>query len=203
MTDGKSAADAAAQPDAPSAFAQEIAAGQPLDLGSSDAVQHQDAPRRLWLPVSVEEATAAALMAILAVITLLNVVTRYLTNISFAFTEEYSVVLLFILVFVGVSSGIVKKSHISVTFFTDMLPEKGRKMAEFIGLLAMIACFVVLVIYGAGVAIDSYELEETSPGLGNPQWIYYATLPLLSALACLRALGAVIRLVTSRSENAP
>ncbi len=194
-------AGAAAGP--PDAFAEQVAAGQPLDLGSPDTILPHAPPRRLWLPVSIEEAMAATLMTILAMITLLNVVTRYLSNISFAFTEEYSIILLFILVFVGVSSGIVKNSHISVTFFTDMLPEKGRKVAEFLGLLAMIACFLVLIVYGTGVTIDSYELEETSPGLGNPQWIYYAALPLLSAWACLRALGAVIRLLTGRPGDAP
>lgn len=201
--DAREAAEAAGPPGAPDAFAEQVAAGQPLDLGSSDAVLHREPAPRLWVPVSLEEALAAALMAILAVITLLNVVTRYLSNISFAFTEEYSVILLFILVFVGVSSGIAKNSHICVTFFTDMLPAKGRKVAEFLGLLAMIACFLVLVVYGTGVTIDSYELEETSPGLGNPQWIYYAALPILSAFACLRALGAVIRLLGHRPEDAP
>ena len=43
------------------------------------------------LPLTLEAVVMAAAMAAIGLITLANVVTRYLTNISFAFTEEYSV----------------------------------------------------------------------------------------------------------------
>lgn len=189
-------------PAASRVYAENLAADQPLDLGDMGCTHPPERPKNLWVPVSFEEAAAAFLMAVLAGITLLNVVTRYLTNISFAFTEEYSVILLFVLVFVGISSAIVKNTHIKVTFFTDMLPVKWQRAADIFGLAAMIVCFAVLIIYGTGITVDSYELEETSPGLGNPQWIYYAALPIFSAIACLRALGALIRIVFAREGDA-
>ena len=48
-------------------------------------------------PARIERAVAAACMALLCIITFVNVVTRYLTNASFAFTEEVSVFLLVLL----------------------------------------------------------------------------------------------------------
>lgn len=174
-------------------FSDEVAAAQPLDLGTGEVTAHPVDHDRLIVPIKIEEVGAAILMGVLAVITLLNVVTRYFSNISFAFTEEYSVILLFILVFVGVSSAVVKDSHIRVTFFIDMMSAQWRNVFDIIGLLAMIICFAVLVVYGLDITIDAYELEETSPGLGHPQWIYYAALPLLSGTAGLRVIGALIR----------
>ncbi len=43
------------------------------------------------VPVALEEGLAVACMVLLVVITLLNVVTRYFTDQSFAWTEELSV----------------------------------------------------------------------------------------------------------------
>ena len=41
---------------------------------------------------------------------------------------------------------------------------------------------------GAKLVWDEYRFEVTSPGLGEPQWIYTLTLPVLSLLVMLRAI---------------
>src|ERR1019366_7119672 len=52
-------------------------------------------------PVKLEKALAAGAMALLCIITMANVVVRYFTNISFAFTEEISVWLMVVMTLVG------------------------------------------------------------------------------------------------------
>jgi TRAP-type C4-dicarboxylate transport system permease small subunit len=152
-------------------------------------------PHDILVPVKLEEIAAATIMAVLAMITLANVATRYVIDVSFAFTEEYSVVLLMVLVFVGVSSAIAKNAHIRVTFFIDQLAARARRRLEIVGCLAMLVCFAVLVYYGARLTLDAREIGETSPGLGNPQWLYLMWLPILSAAAFLRTVGALVRLL--------
>lgn len=152
----------------------------------------------LWVTVKLEEAAAALIMAVLALITLANVLTRYVVDISLAFTEEYSIVLLLILIFVGVSSAIAKNSHIKVTFFLERLGTGARHKLEVVGDLAMLVCFGVLVFYGTRSAVSSWELGETSPGLGNPQWLYLMWVPILAVVAMLRVIGSLIRLVRNR-----
>ena len=46
---------------------------------------------------------------------------------------------------------------------------------------------------GGKVVWDEYRFEVTSPGLGEPQWIYTLALPLLSAAVVGRAIGHGIR----------
>ena len=55
------------------------------------------------VPLSIEKGIAAAAMAALCLITLGNVVARYLTNYSFAFTEEYSIALMVVVTVLGAS----------------------------------------------------------------------------------------------------
>ena len=46
--------------------------------------------------------------------------------------------------------------------------------------------FALLAWSGYRMAFDDFEFEVTSPGLGLPQWLYTAWLPLLSAVIVIR-----------------
>ena len=147
----------------------------------------------LWVTIKVEEAVAALIMTLLALITLANVVTRYLVNVSLAFTEEYSIVLLLILIFVGVSSAVARNTHLKVTFFLDLMTPRVRRRFEIAGDLAMLACLGLFAFYSGRSAISSWQLGETSPGLGHPQWVYLMWPPILSVVAMARVVGCLIR----------
>jgi hypothetical protein len=47
---------------------------------------------------------------------------------------------------------------------------------------------------------DEYRFEVTSPGLGDPQWIYTLALPLLSLAVVGRAVGHILRTLRARRE---
>jgi TRAP-type C4-dicarboxylate transport system permease small subunit len=146
----------------------------------------------------VEEAVGAAVMAVICLISFANVVVRYATNASFAFTEEYSVFLLVIMTFVGSSLAFATDRHIRITFFTERLGRRGRRLAETVSLLATTAVFALIVYYGAHFAYSQWELEETSPGLGNPTWIYTIWLPILATLILFRTGQCAFRLWRAR-----
>jgi len=82
----------------------ERAAADPM-LSSNPA-----SPRRF----SIEDAVGAVAMALLALITFTNVVVRYLTNESFAWSEEVSVSLMVILTLVAGSAAVVRDRHIRI-----------------------------------------------------------------------------------------
>jgi len=126
-----------------------------------------------------ERFLGAAAMALLVAITLANVLTRYFTDISLAFTEEVSVFLLVFLTFVGAAKAFLDGNQIAMEYFVA-----GRSWAwrrRF--LLFALACSALMIglvgWYGARMAWDDYDMEVTSPGLGWPQWIYTVWLPLL------------------------
>ena len=74
-------------------------------------------------PARIERAVAAACMALLCIITFVNVVTRYLTNASFAFTEEVSVFLLVLLTLLGSVAAFIDGGHIRITLIVNLLPK--------------------------------------------------------------------------------
>lgn len=150
---------------------------------------------RTRVPLSIEKVVAALAMAALCLITFGNVVARYLTNYSFAFTEEYSIALMVVVTMLGAGIATAADRQIRITFFADRLPPRGRLVAEVVAMLATIAMFAALVVLGGRVVWDEYRFEVTSPGLGEPQWIYTLALPLLSLAVIGRALGHLVRVL--------
>jgi TRAP-type transport system small permease protein len=141
----------------------------------------------------IERFFAAMAMALVTLITFANVVVRYLTNFSFAFTEEYSVFLMVVMAFFGASAAFASDRHIRMTFFTERLPRRIARRIEYVLLAIAILLFAQLVWYGAKYTYDIWRFEETSAGLGVPVWIYWVWLPLMSAVIVLRLIGRVIR----------
>lgn len=141
---------------------------------------------------AVERVLMAASMGALCLITMANVLVRYFTDISFAFTEEISVALMVFMTLVGASHAFARNHHIAIAYFVERKPwlrRAGPRLAAGASLLM----FSLLVWFGARMAWDDYRFEVTSPSLGVPQWWYSVWLPLLSLLIVLRLIGALRR----------
>ncbi|WP_374262439.1 TRAP transporter small permease [Zoogloea sp.] len=141
---------------------------------------------------AVERVLMAASMGLLCVLTMANVLVRYFTDISFAFTEEISVALLVVMTLVGASHAFASKHHIAITFFIDRWPAV-RPLAERFAALCGLAMFGLLAWYGARMAWDDYSFEVTSPSLGVPQWWYTVWLPVLSVVIVLRLVAVLLK----------
>lgn len=155
-----------------------------------------EAPPRI--PVTIEGAIGAAIMAVLALITFANVVVRYFTSFSFAFTEEYSVALMVVMTFVGAAAAFGADRHIRMTFFTERLAVATARRVEVFVLLACLGVFAAIAWFGAAYVWDEYRFEVMTPGLGVPSWYYTAWMPVLSVVACLRILGRMARVIRAQ-----
>lgn len=149
---------------------------------------------RLRAPVKIEENLAGIVIALLALITFANVVVRYLTHFSFAFTEEFSIFLMVVMTLLGSSSLMAKSGHLGIAYFVDKLAPRPRRIARLAAAALTGLTFLLLAALGGRMAWDEYRFEVTSPGLGIPTWIYTVWLPILSLAIVLRAAGLMIRI---------
>ena len=151
------------------------------------------------IPVKIEEFFAALAMALICLITFANVLVRYFTDESFAFTEEFSVFLMVVLTFVGASAAFAKNTHIRMSFLVEKLQPQTARYIEIAVMLAAAILFAIIVWYGFKLFLDDWKFDTTSPGIGIPQWIYTIWLPLLSAVITLRVLGRIARLARRKA----
>ena len=148
-----------------------------------------DPPRSLC----IEDWLTVIVMALLALITFANVLVRYFTNSSFAWTEEISVFLMIVLALVAGSAAVARDRHIRIEWFAERgSPARRRFLAQF-GAALVAVLFGVIAVLSVRVVYDDFRFEETSPGIGMPQWWYSVWLPILSLLITWRAIGLYIR----------
>ena len=168
----------------------------PQDTGRSTAPVKPERAPALPAPAKgpwLGDWLTVAIMALLALITFANVIVRYFTDGSFAWTEEISVFLMILLAMVAGSAAVARDLHIRIEYFADRGNARRRKALARFGALMVALLFALICALSIRVVFDDYRYEETSPGIGVPQWWYSMWLPIFSALITLRALGLFVR----------
>jgi len=170
-----------------------------LDNATPAPLEAPDEPTRV--PLKIEDWLTVLIMAALALITFANVLVRYFTNSSFAWTEEFSVFLMILLALVAGSAAVARDRHIRIEYFAEGgSPQRRRRLAQF-GALMVALLFGLVAVLSVRLVWDDYKFGETSPGIGVPQWWYSIWLPVVSLGIALRAVGLFIR--RTRGQEPP
>jgi TRAP-type C4-dicarboxylate transport system permease small subunit len=145
--------------------------------------------RRWRVPAVLEEGLAVACMVVLLLITILNVLTRYFTDQSFAWTEEISVFLMVVMTLAGASAATARDRHIRIEVLYDGGSDARRLRLKVFAACTVAVLFAVLTLLFGRVVADEIRYEETSMGLGLPRWWFTLFSPLLCATIALRSAG--------------
>lgn len=150
----------------------------------------------------LERVLATLALVIISLISLANVVVRYFTDASFAFTEEISVFLLVILTFAGASVAMRSNRHIRIGLLERMFPRLRTPLI----LLQWLAGVLVLGLvcwYGGQFAWEEFQWDSESPGLGLPNWWYVIWLPILALLVFVRLTQMTLDRLRGRISDEP
>lgn len=139
---------------------------------------------------SIEEAIGVACMVALTVITLGNVVTRYLTDESFAWTEEISIFLIVVMTLAGAAGVAARDSHIRIEYFYDAGSPARQRRLRLLAAGATALVFIALAVLFAATVAGEIRWAETSMGLGVPRWWFTIVVPPLCLAIAWRAIQA-------------
>jgi TRAP-type C4-dicarboxylate transport system permease small subunit len=166
---------------------------RPAQIVADPAADPASPDTQTRVPLQLEDWLTVIVMASLALITFANVVVRYLTNQSFAWTEEISVFLMIVLALVAGSAAVARNRHIRIEAFADSGSASRRRALARFGALMVALLFLIMTVLSARLVWDHIRWDETSPGIGVPQWWYSVWLPVLSIAIAGRALGLFVR----------
>ena len=147
------------------------------------------------VPLKLEDMVGALAMGALCIITFVNVVVRYLTDESFAWTEEISIFLMMAMSLVAGAAAVARDKHIRIEYFFEQGSAVRQRRLAILSALCVFTFFVLLAVLAGRMAWDEFRFEETSPGIGVPKWIYTIWLPILCLAIAARALGLFLRKV--------
>jgi len=148
---------------------------------------------RVAVPLKIEDWLTVVVMGALALITFANVLVRYFTNQSFAWTEEISIFLMIVLALVAGSAAVARNRHIRIEAFAEGGDAARRRRLARFGALMVALLFALMAVLSANSSATIVRWNETSPGIGVPQWWYSIWLPVLSVAIAARALGLFVR----------
>jgi TRAP-type C4-dicarboxylate transport system permease small subunit len=147
----------------------------------------------------IEEAACVLILAVMTVVALANVVTRYVIRYSLAFTEELVVSLFVWLTLLGTAIAFRQSAHLAFTWAADRAPPRLRRGLPWLSAALGVLLFLALAWFGVGQIRTERLLGTTSEALAVPQWWYTAGIPIVSVLIVVRILQAAWR----ASDRAP
>ena len=140
-----------------------------------------------------EDSIVILSVVIALILCCLQVIARYVFNYPLSWPEELGRYLIILIVYVGASIALRKKSHIAVDIIPTFFPS-SRKVLVYASTIAGIVFSLLIIIYGIKFVRSLMISGQIAITLKIPIFIVYSVLPLGGALLLLhyilRILGA-------------
>ena len=122
---------------------------------------------------------------------------RYISaDLAVPWANEAGVYVIVWAVFIASSNLVATDGHVRPDLVLRALPAQGRRIVEIGNSVCALAFCGGLVWYGVLIVADALQFDERSLSpLAFPMWIYYAALPLGTALMAVRYVLRLRRLI--------
>lgn len=140
-----------------------------------------------------EEYLCAFLIALMATLAFANVIVRYLSDQSLAFTEELIINLFVLATLLGTSMAFKRGAHLGMTFIDTLLPPKALRWIAGLVAVCGVVLFAVLFYFGVDMVIQEYESEMVTYSMALPMWWFGLSVPVGSAIVLIRVIQAAIQ----------
>ncbi|SEL62813.1 TRAP transporter small permease [Halomonas daqiaonensis] len=146
----------------------------------------------------LESVILALGVLLMAVNTVVNVISRFVFGESIMVSGEINRILIIMITFAGIGYAARHGRHIRMSAIYDALPAGGRK-----ALMILISLFTALIMffllyYSVFYIIDLYNRGRILPSLGFPIWIIYIWVPLGFLITGIQYLLTAVKNLTSR-----
>jgi TRAP-type C4-dicarboxylate transport system permease small subunit len=131
-----------------------------------------------------EENLAAALLGLMLIVMCWQVLTRYIVGAPSEWSEEASRYLYVYVVFLGTSAAISTRSHVSIAYFSDLLPPPARLAMSLAVDVLIVAFLVVMVWWGWKATLRNLDIPLSVTQVSYA-WVY-VIVPVTSAIMVVR-----------------
>jgi C4-dicarboxylate transporter DctQ subunit len=148
------------------------------------------AQRLLKAADRLEETFMIVALTFMTVLTVVQVVLRYLFATGFVWSLEVTTYAFAWLVLIGMSYGVRTEAHIAVDLLTRRLSPRGARVTAAVALAAGLA-YCALMIYGSAQFVDRLmTLGTNARDIPLPRWVLTGIMPIAFALLALRLVQA-------------
>jgi len=135
---------------------------------------------------NLEEIIVAPLVAIMTVVTILQVFFRFVIKGSLPWSEELSRYLMVWVTFVGSAIGVKRSAHAGISIVIGLLPKKVQQFAKYIRILIVVIFCLVVMYVSFNIVQMQFLRNQISPAMRIPMWWAYAAIPVGTFLMAVR-----------------
>jgi C4-dicarboxylate transporter, DctQ subunit len=149
---------------------------------------------------NVERYLAIFFTAMMILLLFMQVVSRYIVNYSFTWTEELAIVSFILSIYTSASLAITRRQHLRLKILHSLVGPKTQKLLDIIG-NAVFA--VVMLVLGQGmftILSNLYKYGAKYIASGIPKYTVYGIIWVMFYLMVIRLFQDSVRLVREYRE---
>lgn len=140
-----------------------------------------------------------SMFGVLVLLIFTQVVLRYVFSSSLLWVEELGRFMFMWLIWLGVTIGIMKKSHIGVDFFVNLLPAKCQRWVTVLSTVITGTFFLILSYWGFNFAMKNIVAQSTV--LLIPMGYVYMILPVCSFICVVYCLQQIMEALSNQPRD--
>lgn len=138
-------------------------------------------------------------LVLMLIIVSMQVFTRLTIKTTPRWAEEVAAMLMVWFAFLGISIGVSEGIHIAITFFTDLLPKKFKKVILIIDELLIMFYGGSLLWFGSRLVYATRT--STLPATQWPAFMPYLMAPLAGAMVIIYTIVNIMNLIQNKNEE--
>jgi TRAP-type C4-dicarboxylate transport system permease small subunit len=157
------------------------------------------------LVARVDAALGAAIVALMGLMVLTvtwQVITRYVLDSPSSYTEELATYLLIWVSLLGAAYAVRQRAHLGIDVLVARLPAARRRVIEQLAYAAVIACAVIIFIFGGSrLMYVTLHLKQVSAAFRVPVGYVYSVVPISGVLMLFYGVAGILDLRAGRGAT--
>ena len=153
----------------------------------------------------IEEYILAVLMMIIFAAMSVNIICRFLLNISLSFVDEATTYLFGCACFIGASIACFRGANMGMDAVVIRLPAKAKMFFIWWVVFFSLALYVILLYQGVDLVLRQIASKVATPAMDIPIWFFSLAVPISAALYLLRCIQYALKcsreLKSGKPEN--
>ncbi len=147
----------------------------------------------IWLSRNIEKVFAVVISIVMTVVLFLQVLSRYVFNLSITWSEELSIFLLIWLTYIGASMAVMQRRHLRITMLAELLPKRAFKIVDIVSNVVFLG-FMLFIAHGTyNLILLAKRTKQMGASTGIPRWVVFTGLLLAYILMMIRLVQDTVR----------
>lgn len=137
----------------------------------------------------------AVAFASMVLLTVWQVLTRYILNSPSTWSEELASYIFAWVTILGAAYVFGKREHMAIPIFVELFPIKTQRILAIISEIIILIFAVVILVYG-GISITLLGMGQLSSSLGIQMGVFYSVIPISGVFTAIYSILNIYDLST-------